>query len=49
MVRIVFSRIAGEPCLCAIAIDGKSADGLAVARKVNCGFDTLAGYERGRL
>ncbi len=45
-MRIVFTRIAGEPCVSAVVIKGKSAAGRVLTRKVNCGFDAMAGYER---
>ncbi len=45
-MRIDFTRIAGEPCVSAVVIEGKTAAGRVLTRKVNCGFDAMAGYER---
>jgi hypothetical protein len=45
-VRIGFSRIVGPPCVSAIVISGKTVQGQSITRKINCGGDVVAGYER---
>ncbi|MEI7728063.1 MAG: malectin domain-containing carbohydrate-binding protein [Verrucomicrobiota bacterium] len=41
-----FPRLKGEPCVSAVIIDGKTATGQPITRKVKCGYEVIAGYER---